>query len=359
MNFAIIGCGFISIKHAETIKKISGSKIVAVCDKNPAAMKRYEIEFGATAYTNIEEMLASENIDIVNICTPSGSHANIAELAAFYGKHIIVEKPMALSLEDTDRIIQASKVNNVKLAVVHPNRFRPAVMRLHEIIQEGHLGKISHALCVVNWNRGQHYYDQAPWRGTKEQDGGVLMNQAIHNLDLLLSFMGTPTEVFSMEATRLRDIEVEDVSTGVIRFESGALATVQASTTVYPQNYEESLTIFGEKGTVKIGGEHALYFKTLEAENLTEEEIERTITEVESNPWGTPGHERIIRDMIEAISEDRAPVISGDDGRNAVEIVLAFYESAQKNRPVKLGERGEPNDKNKSKTTKTYKAVRV
>ena len=157
----------------------------------------------------------------------------------------------------------------MKLAVVHPNRFRPAVMRLHEIVNEGLLGKISHALCVVNWNRGQHYYDQAPWRGTKEQDGGVLMNQAIHNLDLLLSIMGNPTEVFSMGATRLRDIEVEDVSTGVIRFESGALATVQASTTVYPQNYEESLTIFGEKGTVKIGGAHALYLETLEVESLS------------------------------------------------------------------------------------------
>lgn len=358
MNFAIIGCGFISEKHADTINNITGAKLVAVCDKCPEAMKRYEDEFGATAYTDIEEMLLNEQIDIVNICTPSGSHTSIAKLAARYGKHIIVEKPMALTLEDTDLIIAASESNNVKLAVVHPNRFRPAVLRLKEILNAGLLGEISHALCIVNWNRGQHYYDQAPWRGTKEHDGGVLMNQAIHNLDLLLSFLGSPTEVFSMEATRLRNIEVEDVSTGVIRFESGALATVQASTTVYPRNLEESITIFGEKGTVKIGGAHALQFEILDIQGL-QEETAQYINDVASNPWGTPGHERIIRDMIEAVCEDREPVITGEDGRNAVELVLAFYESAKTNKPIKLTKRGEPNDKTTNKVEDDNRKVTV
>lgn len=358
MNFAIIGCGFISEKHAYTIKNITGAKLVAVCDKDSKATKRYEEEFGAASYTDVEEMLISEKIDIVNICTPSGSHTMIAELVARYGKHIIVEKPMALTLEDTNKIIAASEENNVKLAVVHPNRFRPAVLKLKEILNAGLLGEISHALCIVNWNRGQHYYDQAPWRGTKEHDGGVLMNQAIHNLDLLLSFMGSPTEVFSMGATRLRDIEVEDVSTGVIRFESGALATVQASTTVYPRNLEESITIFGEKGTVKIGGAHALYFEIMDIQDL-EEETARYIADVESNPWGTPGHERIIRDMIEAVWEDRQPIISGEDGRNAVELVLAFYESAKTNKPIKLTRRGGPNDKNKNKVKNVNPKVTV
>lgn len=345
MNFAIIGCGFISEKHAYTINNIGGAKLIAVCDKNVLAAKRYEDKYGVKVYTDIEEMLLNEKIDIVNICTPSGSHTVIAELVAGYGKHIIVEKPMALTLADTNKIIAASENNNVKLAVVHPNRFRPAVLKLQEILDAGLLGKISHALCIVNWNRGQHYYDQAPWRGTKEQDGGVLMNQAIHNLDLLLSFMGKPTEVFSMQATRLRDIEVEDVSTGVIRFESGALANVQASTTVYPKNLEESITIFGETGTVKIGGAHALYFEILDIQDLQEETIQY-IVDVESNPWGVPGHERIIKDMIKAVAEDRKPIISGEDGRNAVELVLAFYESAKLNKPVNLIKRGEPNDEN-------------
>jgi UDP-N-acetyl-2-amino-2-deoxyglucuronate dehydrogenase len=169
-------------------------------------------------------------------------------------KHIIVEKPIAMTTEDTNKIIDACKANNVKLAVVHPNRFRPVAQELRKIMEQGLLGKVSHASCIMNWNRNQEYYDQAPWRGTKQHDGEVLMNQAIHNLDLLLWFMGTPKQVFSMEATRLRNIEAEDVSGGTIKFNSGGLGTVEASTTVYPKNYEESITIFGEKGTVKIGG---------------------------------------------------------------------------------------------------------
>src|SRR5690606_38910997 len=222
-------------------------KLIAVCDKVNDLMKPYVEEHEALSYEDFERMLQNPKIDIVNICTPSGSHAVLAELAAKYKKHIIVEKPIAMNLDETNRIIQAANDNNVKLAVVHPNRFRPVAMKLKELLETGRLGKISHALCIVNWNRGQDYYDQAAWRGTKALDGGVLMNQAIHNLDLLLWYLGKPEQVISMDATRLRNIEAEDVSSGIIRFESGVLATVQASTTVYSNNYEESITIFGEK----------------------------------------------------------------------------------------------------------------
>lgn len=335
MNFAIVGCGFIAKKHAQAIKNIEDAQLVAVCDRVLGLMEPYVEEYGATPYTDIEEMLKNESIDVVNICTPSGSHAFLAELAAKYGKHIIVEKPIAMTLEETDRIIIAAKEHDVKLAVVHPNRFRPVAMKLKEILNQNLLGNISHALCVVNWNRGQAYYDQAPWRGTKEHDGGVLMNQAIHNLDLLLWYMGEPVEVFSMEATRLRDIEAEDVSTGIVRFESGALATVQASTTVYPKNYEESITVFGEKGTVKIGGPNALNFEHLAIEGIDEETSERWINDIKANPWGTPGHEQIIRDMLLAIKENRQPAVTGEDGRNALSLVLSFYESANNSQLVK------------------------
>lgn len=357
MNFAIVGCGFIAKKHSQAIKNIEDAKLVAVCDQVPELMQPYVEEHDATPYTDIEEMLRNESIDIVNICTPSGSHAILAELAAKYGKHVIVEKPIAMTLEETDRIIGATQAQNVKLAVVHPNRFRPAAMKLKEVLQQNLLGKISHALCIVNWNRGQDYYDQAPWRGTKEYDGGVLMNQAIHNLDLLLWYMGAPEEVFSMEATRFRDIEAEDVSTGIIRFQSGALATVQASTTVYPRNYEESITIFGEKGTVKIGGANALHFETLNLQDMSDQLIETTIDQVRSNPWGKSGHEEIIADMIEAIREDRLPAITGEEGRNAVELVLAFYESAKLNKSVKMTERNDSNDNDQNKITKFTRKV--
>lgn len=336
MKFAIIGCGFIAKKHVEAIQNIEQAQLVAVCDQVPELMEIYSERYGANAYTDLNQMLIEEEIDIVCICTPSGSHATIAEQVAAHKKHIIIEKPIAMTLEETDRILSATEQNGAKLAVVHPNRFRPVARKLKELLDEDKLGKISHALCIVNWNRGQEYYDQAPWRGTKAYDGGVLMNQAIHNLDLLLWYLGEPAEVFSMEATRLRDIEAEDVSTGVIRFESGVLATVQASTTVYPKNYEESITLFGEKGTVKIGGANALYFETLTIQDVDENIIEKTMNEVKENPLGRPGHEEIIEDMMKAIQENREPAVAGVDGRNAVELVLAFYKSAERNESIKF-----------------------
>ncbi|WP_202079434.1 Gfo/Idh/MocA family protein [Caldalkalibacillus salinus] len=336
MNFAIVGCGFIAKKHAAAIDNIDAARLVAVCDKVLATMEFYKEEYDAEPYTDLQQMLEKEDIDIVCICTPSGFHASIAVQIAEAKKHIIVEKPIAMSIEDTDKIIDACNLNNVKLAVVHPNRFRPVVQELRSIMDQGLLGKISHASCIVNWNRNQDYYDQAPWRGTKQHDGGVLMNQAIHNLDLLLWFMGTPEQVFSMEATRFRNIEAEDVSVGTIKFDSGALGTVEASTTVYPKNYEESITIFGEKGTVKIGGTNALYFEHLDLMDMSENEISDLKESIKADPWGTPGHHWIIEDMVNAINENREPAVTGEDGKNALKLVLSFYESVDKNHPIEF-----------------------
>lgn len=336
MNYAIVGCGFIAKKHADAIKQIEGATLVAVCDKVTDLMQPYVEEHDAQAYEDFEIMLQNPTIDIVNICTPSGSHAFLAELAAKYKKHIIVEKPIAMTLDETNRIIEAAETNGVKLAVVHPNRFRPVAMKLKELLESNRLGKISHALCIVNWNRGQEYYDQAPWRGTKTFDGGVLMNQAIHNLDLLLWYLGKPREVVSMDATRLRNIEAEDVSSGIIRFESGVLATVQAATTVYPKNYEESITIFGEKGMVKIGGTNALYFEHLVVEGMSDEEVQQIKAAIEADPWGTPGHLNIIEDMMNAVKLDKTPAVTGEDGKAALSIVLDFYKSAEQNKLVTI-----------------------
>lgn len=341
MNFAIIGCGFIAKKHAKAIQEVKEAKLVAVSDKVPEAMEFYTKEYGATPYIELNKMLEKENIDVVCICTPSGLHAPLAVEVANAQKHIVLEKPIAMTLEDTDLIIEACKKNNVKLSVVHPNRFRPVVLELRKIFDQKLLGKISHANATVNWNRNQAYYDQASWRGTKEHDGGVLMNQAIHNIDLLLWFMGKPVQVFSMEATRLRNIEAEDVSTGLIKFESGALATVETSTTVYPKNFEESITIFGEKGTVKIGGANALYFEHLEIEGKQEKKIEEIKEKIKANPWGTPGHQWIIDDMVNAIKENRRPAVTGEDGRRALELVLSFYESAKQNQSIQLTKENE------------------
>lgn len=336
INFAIIGCGFIAKKHALAISNIADAKLIAICDKVPDMMKYYSEKFGAKPYEESSEMLRDPSIDVVCICTPSGLHALIAEEVAQAKKHIVMEKPIAMSIKEADRIIHAARSNGVKLTIVHPNRFRTAVQETKKILDQELLGKISHANCLVNWNRGQQYYDQASWRGTKTHDGGVLMNQAIHNLDLLLWFMGKPAEVFSMEATRLRNIEAEDVSAGIIRFENGALANVQASTTVYPTNFEESITIFGEKGTLKIGGSNALHFEKLDIQELDDASIQEIVQRVEQDPWGIPGHQRIIEDMILAIQNNTQPAVTGEDGKQALKLVQAFYESATSKQMVEM-----------------------
>lgn len=335
IKFAIVGMGHIAKKHIEAINEADGAELVAVCD---AAAERLE-EFSGKyeTYTDLEEMLSTnKDIQVVNICVPSGLHARLTKIVAEHGRHIVVEKPMSLKLEDSEEMIKIAKENNVKLAVVHPNRFRPAIMKLREKMDQGVFGTMSHANATVRWNRGQAYYDQAPWRGTKEFDGGVLMNQAIHNLDLMLWFMGEVESVQAMAATRLRKIEAEDVAAAVVRFKSGALGVIEAATTIYPKNLEESLSIFGEKASVKIGGSNALFIETWDMEERIEGEKEAFNESIKDNPLGKPGHQWIIEDMVQAVQEDREPIVSGQDGMAPVKLILAILESAETGKEVKL-----------------------
>lgn len=336
LNFAIVGCGHIAKKHAEAINRAEGAALAAVCDTIPENMEFYKETYNAEAYTDYSELLANKNIDVINICTPSGFHASLAVQGAEAKKHIVVEKPIALLMEDTNAIIEACERNGVKLAVVHPNRFRPAMKKLKEVVESGQLGKISHINATVRWNRNQEYYDQAPWRGTKGLDGGVLMNQAIHNLDLMLWMMGDVNEVFSMSATRIRNIEAEDVCTGLVKFKSGALGVVETATTIYPKNFEESLAIFGEKGTIKIGGPTAVNVEHWKVEGTSDEETAALMEMIKEDPFGKPGHQCIIEDMVKAVEENREPIVTGLDGKKALELVLAMYESSESNQPIKM-----------------------
>lgn len=339
INFAIIGCGHVAKKHADAIDEVDGSQLVAVCDKVEENMNIFTEKHGAKGYSNFHEMIQDEKIDVVCICTPSGSHALIAEAVASAGKHIIMEKPMALTVTDAERMIQICKENGVKLAVVHPNRFRPVMMEVKKVVEQGLLGKLSHVNATVRWNRNQTYYDQAEWRGTKEHDGGVLMNQAIHNLDLLLWLFGDIEEVFSMSDTRLRNIEAEDVSVGVARFKNGALGVIEAATTIYPENLEETISIFGEKGTIKIGGTTANYVEHWDVEAMDDQETNQLIDKVKADPYGKPGHQWIIEDMVHAIQTDREPIVSGSDGLKALQLVTSMYESAERSTKVTIYEK--------------------
>ncbi|HEU4963700.1 MAG TPA: Gfo/Idh/MocA family oxidoreductase, partial [Bacilli bacterium] len=262
IRFAIVGCGHIAKKHIEGIHKTEGAELAAFCDTNPERLSEFQEQYGVAGYLSLEEMLeADPSIDVVSICTPSGIHAPLAVQAAKAKKHLVVEKPIALTLRDADAIIDACRENGVKLAVVHPNRFRPVVVELRKAIDQGRFGKISHVKATVRWNRNQAYYDQAAWRGTKTMDGGVLMNQAIHNLDLLLWLAGPVVEVGAHTATRLRDIEAEDVAVATLQFDNGALGLIEAAATIYPKNLEESLAIFGETGSAIVGGPTANWIK--------------------------------------------------------------------------------------------------
>ena len=328
IQFAIVGMGFIADKHIAAIQNAEGANLLAICDTNP---ERLLIDDeNVLKYTDLDKMLTENpQIDVVNICVPSGLHATLTKAVAKHKKHIVTEKPMALNSSDALEMMEIAKDAGVKLSIVHPNRYRPAIMEVRELMDAGKFGKISHANATVRWNRGQAYYDQAPWRGTKQFDGGVLMNQAIHNLDLLLWFMGPVKSVQGMVATRFRDIETEDVATALIEFESGALGVVEAATTVYPQNLEESLSIFGETASVKVSGKNAVFIDTWDVEGYSSEEVEALKAKIQNDPWGKKGHDCIIEDMVAAINEDRNPEVGGLDGYNPVRLIEAIIESSE------------------------------
>ena len=335
INFAVVGMGHIANKHIEAIEKAENANLYAICDTNPARLVTDNEDI--KKYTDLAQMLEENpEIDVVNICVPSGLHARLTKIVAEHKRHIIVEKPMSLKLQDAEDMIKYVNENGVKLAVVHPNRFRPAIQKLREQMDAGSFGKLSHANATVRWNRNQAYYDQAEWRGTKEFDGGVLMNQAIHDLDLMLWLMGPVESVQAMAATRLRKIETEDVAAAVVQFKNGALGVIEAATTIYPKNLEESLAIFGETASVKISGRNANFIETWDIEGVTEEEADKIKNEIQADPFGKPGHQCIIEDMVLAVKENRNPIVTGEDGLAPVKLILAILESAETGKKVVL-----------------------
>lgn len=327
LNFGIIGCGRIAYKHAEAIKKNEKANLLYVCDIIEERAVDYKNKYGAERYfTDYHEMLEMPDLDVVNICTPSGMHAEMGIAAARAGKHVIVEKPMALSSIDADALINACDENGVKLAVCFQNRFNPPVQKLRRALEEGRFGKLTHASAVVRWFRPQDYYDQAPWRGTWAMDGGCLMNQSIHNIDLLQWMMGPVESVFGYTANNFRKIEAEDVGVAVLKFKNGALGVIEASTTIYPENLEETLAIFGEKGTVMLGGIAVNKIETWKFADSQDENLEMEQQDV-PNVYGF-GHDALIEDFIRAVIEDRRPYIDGREGIKSLRIVLGIYHSA-------------------------------
>ena len=336
LKFAILGCGRISYKHVEAlIQNNDQAELVAVCDlieDNAKARKlQYENQLQGSdvlVFSRYEEMFDRCDIDVVAIATESGYHAEHAIAAMQNGSHVLIEKPMALSVEDAHKINQVAKEKGLKVCISHQNRFNPPIQKLRRAIEEGRFGRIINATARILWTRDDNYYKQAPWRGTKALDGGTLMNQCIHNIDLLQWMMNSDVErVHAERGTFLRNIEMEDFGALLLRFKSGSIGIVEGSACVYPKNLEETLSIFGEKGTVVIGGLAVNEIKVWQFEDVKEYDQDEFETEVDS-VYGK-GHTSLYRDFIEAIHQNREPLVNGEEGIKAMKIILNAYDVSE------------------------------
>ena len=343
MKYALIGCGRIAINHIKAVIK-NQLEFVAVCDivaENMTVLLEkggLEKDTSIRHYTDYRKMLEENEIELVGIATESGIHAEIALYCIDHGVNCIIEKPIAMSIRDAEEIIRRSEEKGVKVAACHQNRFNVAVQELRRALEAGRFGKLSHGSIHVRWNRDENYYTQAPWRGKWASDGGALMNQCIHGIDLLRWMLGDGVEeVYGQTRQQFHDyLEAEDVGMAVVKFRNGAIATIEGTTNVYPRNLEETLYIFGEKGTVKLGGKSTNNIDVWQFADETEADTRnRGLQEQTSNVYGN-GHSSLYAVMIQAVQEDRKPYVDAVAGRNALELVLAVYKSQKTGLPVKL-----------------------
>lgn len=342
MKYALIGCGRIAVNHIKAVVN-NGLDMVAVCDLIP---EHIDILFEKTGYDKPVERYedfrkmvdAHPELELVSIATDSGVHAEIALYCIDKGINVIIEKPIAMSLADADEIVRRAGEKHVKVAACHQNRFNIAVQEMRRAVEAGRFGKLSHGSIHVRWNRNRAYYEQAPWRGKWASDGGALMNQCIHGIDLLRWMMGDEVdEVYGATRQQYHDyLECEDVGMAVVKFKNGAIGTIEGTVNVYPKNLEETLYLFGENGTVKLGGTSCNNIDVWDFADTDEKDAGKAgLQEATSNVYGN-GHTSLFADMIDAIKNDRKPYVDAGAGRNALEMVLAIYKSQLTGQPVKL-----------------------
>lgn len=344
MEYALIGCGRISTNHIAAAVR-NEFDIVAVCDVVPDRMEdvlaKHGLEGDASIarYTDYHMLLIEHpELELVSIATESGKHAAIALDCIDAGVNVIIEKPMAMSMADADEIIRRSEEHGVLVSACHQNRFNVAVQKTRAALEAGRFGRLSHGSIHVRWNRNKSYYEQAPWRGTWAEDGGCLMNQCIHGIDLLRWMMGDElVEVYGQTRQRFHDyLEAEDVGMAVLTFANGAVATVEGTVNVYPKNLEETFYLFGETGTVKIGGTSTNNIDVWDFASEEKGDVENQgLKEATSNVYGN-GHTALFADMADAIAKHTTPYVDAHAGRAALEAVLAIYQSQRTGKPVRL-----------------------
>lgn len=344
MTCALIGCGAISGKHLTAVAENRDTvRLVAVCDVDRSraealvASDRSGVSAGARIYTDHRLMLNEVKPDVVAIATPTRFHYGIAVDCMQAGAHVIVEKPMALSTSEADSMIETARRNRVKLSVCYITRFAPHIKLLKRMIDEGRFGKLYYGALQIRWNRSEQYYKEAAWRGTWEADGGMLMNQGTHGLDLLTWLVGSPLVRTSGLIRRFaRPIEAEDFTSATLEFASGAVGLLEASVLVYPKNLESSLSLFGETGTVVIGGNHIDTIKTWNfadaGELSTLEGAEAWL--VQAREGQKSGHGALYEDVFRAITSRTEPSIDGPEGRRSIEAVLSVYRASRDQTPI-------------------------
>ena len=338
LRIGLVGCGRISRNHLAAIAQLNDElELAAVCDTVAERAQAAAGETGAKVYTDYEQMLNNEKLDIVSICTPSGLHAEQGVLAAEAGCHVITEKPMSITLEGADRLIHACDKHRVSLFVVKQNRLNPTMQLLKRAVDKGRFGRIYFVQSNVFWSRPQSYYDQASWRGTWEFDGGALMNQASHYVDALYWLVGNVEYVMASTATLARRIEAEDTGAAILKFRNGAIGTLNVTMLTYPRNFEGSITIIGENGTVKVGG---VAVNRIEKWDFKEYDDDDRL--VESADYQPPnvygyGHFTYYRNVMDTLLKNpNTPHIDGRSGRKSLEIILAIYRSAQTGKRVAI-----------------------
>jgi UDP-N-acetyl-2-amino-2-deoxyglucuronate dehydrogenase len=339
IKFALVGCGRIAKRHSELLglDQIEGAKLVAVCDNKFSNAEKISSQFDVPAYAEMDEMMKNGDIDVVVVLTPSGLHAKHVINLAKYGKHLMVEKPMALTLNDADAMIQACDKNDCKLFIIKQNRFNVPVVKLRQALEANRFGKLTLGTVRVRWARHQAYYDQDAWRGTWSMDGGVLTNQASHHIDMLEWMMGEVESVFAKATTALADIETEDTAVVTLKFKNGALGIVEATTATRPCNLEGSISILGEKGTVVIGGVAVNKIETWKfEEELDEDAVVREKFSVNPpNVYGF-GHQAYYEHVVECLSNGSQNLVDGLQGRKSLELINAIYESVETGKEVFL-----------------------
>jgi predicted dehydrogenase len=346
LRFGIIGCGVIGPTHAEAIKSLPNAELVAVADVVPERAQKMAQKYQVRAYPSAAAMLEQESLDVVDVCVPSGLHGEIAIQVMRSGRHVIVEKPMEIKLDRIQEMLRVQQETGKKMAVISQHRFDEASQHIHGLVKENAFGRLVLGNAAIPWWRSQKYYDSGDWRGTWALDGGgILMNQSIHSIDVLQWLMGPVKSIHAYTDTLVHQMETEDVAVAVLRFASGALGTITATTGAYP-GVTTRIEICGDKGSAVIENDHLAYLHL--ARDDDEEvgpyggghkkqanvQVENTASDPAALQAST--HAQQIADMISAIREDRDPALNGQSARHPVEIILGIYESARTGKEVVL-----------------------